>query len=94
MTRQIVLQQQNSRGQSTLTLPEACGKLVYWLKPSPIPGTPAWEWVICNIACNVMPGMTAGYADDEASAIQGLRAALTFWRSHGYDTADLPEVPE
>lgn len=77
-------------GTATMTLPEAVGRLGFWVKPSPIPDTPPWEWVITNIPAAPFYGLVNGYTDSEAAAHAAVRAALTFWRARGYETVDLP----
>lgn len=71
-------------GISTVELPAVDATLGFWVKPCPIPGTPAWEWVVTNIPTCPLPGMVAGYADTEDGARHALRGALAFWRARGY----------
>jgi hypothetical protein len=60
--------------------------LGYWLKRSPIPGTPRWEWVVTNISVTLMPGMSSGYCATKWGARRELRRALRWWHSLGYST--------
>lgn len=71
-------------GTYTFDLPAVDAALGFWVGPSPIPDTPAWEWVVSNISALPFPGMVNGYADTEGSARYALRAALAFWRARGY----------
>lgn len=73
----------------SITLPdvEARGgvvKLGCWVKRSPIPGTPRWEWVITNIPVTAVTGMSAGYTRTRWGARRAVRRALKFWESYGY----------
>lgn len=71
-------------GTYTVELPPAHATLGFWVTPSPIPDTPAWEWVVTNIPTSPFPGLVNGYADTEESARHALRRALAFWRARGY----------
>ncbi|AMU76934.1 hypothetical protein [Mycobacteroides abscessus] len=72
----------------TITLPdvEARGVIAMgcWVKRSPIPGTPRWEWVVTNMPVTAVTGMSAGYARTRWGARRGVRRALKFWASYGY----------
>lgn len=72
----------------SITLPdvEARGviKLGCWVKRSPIPGTPTWEWVITNMPVTAVTGMSAGYTRTRWGARRAVRRALKFWSSYGY----------
>lgn len=72
----------------TITLPdvEANGvtALGCWVKPSPIPGTPPWEWVITNMPVTAVTGMTSGYTHTKRLAQHKAAEALDFWESYGY----------
>lgn len=73
----------------TVTLPdvEAYGvtALGCWVKPSPIPGTLPWEWVITNMPVWAVTGMSAGYTATQCEAQQAALRALDFWESYGYN---------
>ena len=77
-----------SGGTFTHTFPdvEANGvtALGCWVKPSPFPGTPPWEWVITNMPVTALPGMLSGYCYTEVSARIAASKALDFWESYGY----------
>jgi hypothetical protein len=77
-------------GTHNYELPTVRATLGYWVKPSPIPDTPEWEWVVTNIPADLFPGLVNGYADTEADANRAVRAALSFWRARGYATAKAP----
>lgn len=55
-----------------------------WIKRSPIPGTPRWEWVVTNMPVTAVTGMSAGYTRTRWGAKRALRRALRFWQSYGY----------
>lgn len=75
-------------GRTFFTLPdvEAQGvtALGCWVKRSPIPGTPRWEWIVTNMPVTAVTGMSAGYARTRWGARRGVRRALKFWASYGY----------
>ena len=74
----------------TITLPDveanAVTALGCWVKPSPIPGTPPWEWVIYNMPVTAVTGMSAGYTYTRQLAELKAAEALDFWESYGYPT--------
>lgn len=75
----------------TIRLPdvEASGvtALGSWIKPSPFPGTPRWEWVITNMPVTAVTGMSAGFCRTRIGARLALRRAQRFWESYGYPVA-------
>lgn len=71
-------------GRTVFTLPDLNATLGYWVKRSPIPGTPRWEWVITNMPVTAVTGMTTGYTRTRWGARRGVRRALKFWASYGY----------
>lgn len=86
MTRSRTIKLPNYGGTITLPDVEANGvtALGCWVKPSPIPGTPPWEWVIYNMPVTAVTGMSAGYCDDRDEAVRKAAEALDFWESYGY----------
>lgn len=86
--RSRVITWRQNGGTVTFTLPdvEANGvtALGCWVKPSPIPGTPPWEWVVTNMPVTSVTGMCAGYTATELSARDKASEALDFWESYGY----------
>lgn len=55
-----------------------------WVKRSPVPGTPRWEWVITNMPVTVVTGMSSGYTRTKLGALAERRRAERFWRGLGY----------
>lgn len=86
--RSRVIEWQEDGSTHTITLPDVekhgvtalCG----WVKRSPIPGTPQWEWVVTNMPVTAVTGMSAGYTRYRDTAISHLERALKFWASYGY----------
>ncbi len=88
MTRSRIIRFEDGGIMHTLTLPdvEARGVIAIgcWVKPSRIPGTWPWEWVIYNMPVTAVTGMSAGYNLTRWGAKRAARRALRFWQSYGY----------
>lgn len=86
MTRSRTITWKESGGIHMLQLPELpdVTALGCWVKPSPIPGTPPWEWVVTNMPVTAVTGMSSGYCDTAPEARKAAARALDFWESYGY----------
>lgn len=81
---------QECGGSYTIELPEiAAAQLGWFIKLSPIPDTPKWEWAVTNIPATLFPGMTNGYCQTRRQAVAAARDALRFWKARGYQTVSL-----
>lgn len=88
MTRSRTIKWRENGMGHTIELPDVEARgvtaLPGWVKPSPIPGTPRWEWAVCNMPVTAVTGMSAGYTRTRWGAKRALRRAFRFWESYGY----------